>query len=225
MCVLAFHCLLLWALTQVGSARHASVAAAAVPLAVRLLTLDGPTPQAQASEGLSSPHKPWPTAALQHWPNRDVPATLTAVWPSPTVATGNDGSPAHTPEPAVPSAATAANNPTPVATTPAAAPPLVSRQDRPLHQPPGGLRYLLEPAVVVPKLSRRAHESGTVLLHVVVDVQGQPRSVSLRQSSGYARLDEQALAAMRSARFVPCTEGGKAVECEADAPIVFELEP
>ena len=92
-----------------------------------------------------------------------------------------------------------------------------------LFVPPSGPEAF-RAAVQVPRLSRRARESGTVLLHVVVDVQGLPRSVTLRQSSGHPRLDEQAVAAMRAARFVPCTDNGRAVECEADAPIVYELE-
>ncbi|MCK7497523.1 MAG: energy transducer TonB [Comamonadaceae bacterium] len=90
--------------------------------------------------------------------------------------------------------------------------------------PPSALRYLVEPPVAVPLASRRLRETGTVVLRVVVDVRGNPRSVTLRRSSGFPRLDEQALGAMRQARFAPCTDEGRPVECESDAPIVYELE-
>jgi protein TonB len=89
----------------------------------------------------------------------------------------------------------------------------------------GALRYRVAPAVEVPLASRRLGESGTVLLHVLVDAQGLPARVEVRRSSGHARLDAQALAAMRSARFEPCTDDGRPVPCEADAPIAYELEP
>ena len=67
-------------------------------------------------------------------------------------------------------------------------------------------------------------EAGTVQVRVVVDVQGLPRQVSLHRSSGFARLDEQALVAMRAARFQPCTDGGRPIECQAIAPLAYELD-
>ena len=86
------------------------------------------------------------------------------------------------------------------------------------------VRYLTEPPAEVPRASRRAGEHGTVWLRVVVDVQGQPAQVQLHRSSGYARLDEQALWAMRQARFRPHTENGRAVEVEVIAPIEYPAE-
>jgi protein TonB len=126
--------------------------------------------------------------------------------------------------------------------TPAPAPPVLTptpppatqpaREALPAPSPPpppvrqaGALRYRVAPAVEVPLASRRLGESGTVLLHVLVDAQGLPARVEVRRSSGHARLDAQALAAMRSARFEPCTDDGRPVPCEADAPIAYELEP
>jgi protein TonB len=120
--------------------------------------------------------------------------------------------------------------------TPAPAPPVLTptpppatqptRESLPAPLPPppppvrqaGALRYRVAPAVEVPLASRRLGESGTVLLHVLVDAQGLPARVEVR-------LDAQALAAMRSARFEPCTDDGRPVPCEADAPIAYELEP
>jgi protein TonB len=67
-------------------------------------------------------------------------------------------------------------------------------------------------------------EAGTVLVRVVVDVKGLPRLVQLHQTSGFVRLDEQALNAMRAARFQPCTEKGSPIECSAIAPLVYELD-
>jgi len=76
----------------------------------------------------------------------------------------------------------------------------------------------------VPRASRRAGESGTVWLRVVVDRRGQPALVQVQRSSGHARLDEQALWAMRQARFQPHTEDGTPIEVEVIAPIEYLLD-
>ncbi|MFG6447467.1 energy transducer TonB [Roseateles sp. BYS180W] len=115
-------------------------------------------------------------------------------------------------------------NPTPVQE---AAPTVVAEPPPP--QPPrmisaSALRYRVEPPVAVPALSRRAGESGMVVVRVVVDTQGLPKEVSLHRSSGFARLDAQALWAMRQARFEPYRDQGRPLEVAALAPIAYELE-
>jgi protein TonB len=90
--------------------------------------------------------------------------------------------------------------------------------------PPRALGYAVRPPIEFPPLSRRLREAGVVVLHVVVDTAGVPRSVSLQRSSGFARLDEQAIGAMRRARFHPCMDGGVPIECESDAALAYELE-
>lgn len=89
---------------------------------------------------------------------------------------------------------------------------------------PGSIRYLRPPALEVPLASRRLGESGTVWLRVVVDTQGLPKAIQLHRSSGFARLDEQALAAMRQARFQPMEEAGQAFEWLVIAPLQFDLD-
>ena len=55
-------------------------------------------------------------------------------------------------------------------------------------------------------------------------VGGLPAQVVVQRSSGYPRLDAQALGAMRQARFRPHTEDGVALEVEVIAPIEYPLE-
>jgi protein TonB len=74
-----------------------------------------------------------------------------------------------------------------------------------------------------PPLSRRLGESGVVVLRVLIDEAGLPREVQVETSSGFARLDEAAVAAVRRARFVPFSEGGRARAAVARVPIRFEL--
>lgn len=88
----------------------------------------------------------------------------------------------------------------------------------------GSLRYRIEPPVEVPRLSRRAGESGQVQLRVVFDREGRPRHIDLVHGSGFTRLDAQALDAMRQARIHPYTEDGQAIEVVALATLAYELD-
>ncbi len=206
--VLAGHGLMLWALLQLAVVER--LVQAAAPLVVRIVDAPAePRPQAAA---LPAPRRESPPSM----PTLAAPAVLLEAAPSAPIAPAATVAPAAVTAP-VPAAAPAV----PAAAPAAAVPPPPAA---PLRVAASALRYRIEPPVLVPRLSRRLRESGTVLLHVVVDTQGLPRSVSLRQSSGFARLDEQALGAMRQARFIPCTADGRPVECESDAPIVYELE-
>ena len=108
----------------------------------------------------------------------------------------------------------------PVPATPPEAEPAVAPQPR-RQLPASAVQYRVLPPVELPRASRRAGESGTVWLRVLVDAAGLPAQVTVQRSSGFARLDEQALWAMRQARFRPHTEGGRAVEVEVIAPIEY----
>ena len=134
--------------------------------------------------------------------------------------------------------------PAPLAVAPAVAPPAVTQSlapdpssTAPVKPTPSAptppqrqlltataANYLVMPPAEVPRLSKRAGESGTVWLRVVVDTAGLPVKVSLHRSSGFARLDEQALWAMRQARFKPHTEDGRAVEVDVIAPIEYPAD-
>jgi protein TonB len=98
---------------------------------------------------------------------------------------------------------------------------LAAPQPKPVSA--GSLRYRVEPAIEVPRLSRRAGEAGTVQLRVVFDTEGRPRRVEMLRSSGFARLDAQALEAMQQSRIQPYLEDGRAIEVVAVATLEYEL--
>lgn len=133
------------------------------------------------------------------------------------------------PAPALPPVAQAAA-PAPLA--PAAPLTLAAPAAAPLPVPvspikqiaPNAVRYLVEPRMSVPLLSRRLGESGTVHLRILVDVKGNLKEASLRKTSGFARLDQQALQDIRSARFSPYVENGQAVEWETTALLSYEVD-
>jgi len=59
-------------------------------------------------------------------------------------------------------------------------------------------------------------------VRVYIDTAGLPQDVQVGISSGFARLDEAALAAVRKARFKPYTENGQPAAGWAVVPANFE---
>jgi periplasmic protein TonB len=74
-----------------------------------------------------------------------------------------------------------------------------------------------------PSSSRRAGEEGTVRLKVLVDEKGRPRDVAVATSSGFARLDQAAMDAVRKWRFVAATDGANAITVWTQVAITFRL--
>jgi protein TonB len=151
------------------------------------------------------------------------PAARPLQRPSPILAAPTAESDAPATFATAPPLAEPAPLPPPSATAPAVATPAPPPQARRVL-PATAVQYLVLPPVEVPRASRRAGESGMVWLKVVVGVQGLPLSVQVQRSSGYPRLDEQAVWAMRQARFKPQTENGSPIELEVTAPIEYPLE-
>lgn len=74
-----------------------------------------------------------------------------------------------------------------------------------------------------PALSQRLGEEGTVVLLLRVSTDGSVAEASLVKSSGYQRLDAQALKAARAAHFKPGTSNGQPVPMSVKLPIKYEL--
>ena len=141
-------------------------------------------------------------------------AATPAEWvPTPVIATSSEpvaalSAIAAAPAPIAPASAAVVATAAPAKTLPAEA-----------------VRYLVPPAPVYPKLSRRQGESGRVLVRVYIDEAGLPRSVQVSESSGHARLDDAAQAAVQQARFKPYSENGRPTAGWAFIPLSFDLEP
>ena len=94
----------------------------------------------------------------------------------------------------------------------------------PVTAPRFNAEYLNNPPPVYPGTSRRLREEGRVLLQVRVTAQGLPDTVEIRQSSGFARLDEAALAAVTQWRFVPARRGDEPISASVLVPVDFRLQ-
>ena len=211
--IAAAHAAAIWLFLQVDVVAHA--VQQATPLMVALLSDPAPV----------RPPEPQPLPQ----PQRAVlpPPTL---MPPPEVRVTDAAPPAPPPAPVITSIVPAPAPATPAAAAPAepapvrappAPQPVVSA---PPVLPASAIRYRVPPPVEVPMASRRLGESGTVLLRVLVDAQGLPRQITLHKSSGFARLDEQAMAAMRQARFQVVHSDGQAIEWLVIAPLQYDVD-
>jgi len=77
---------------------------------------------------------------------------------------------------------------------------------------------------VYPPASRRMDEHGTVTLRIYVDERGRPREVEVAKSSGFARLDEAAVIAVKRWVFAPAMKDSQAVATWTRVNVVFELK-
>lgn len=107
--------------------------------------------------------------------------------------------------------------PVAAAATPAPAPP-------PKLIPASAVDYLVPPAPEYPRLSKKLGEAGLVIVRAYADEQGLPHDVHIERSSGFARLDDAALAAVRKVRFKPYAENGRPTGGWVRMPFPFELE-
>jgi protein TonB len=77
---------------------------------------------------------------------------------------------------------------------------------------------------VYPAFSQRMGEEGKVVLRVELDTEGRVDAVRIVTSSGYKRLDEAALTAVRTWRCNPPLRDGQPVRAIALQPFQFNLE-
>jgi protein TonB len=78
-------------------------------------------------------------------------------------------------------------------------------------------------APLYPMLSRRLKEQGTVYLQVLVLKNGKVGQLKLKQSSGFTRLDQSALNAVRSWTYQPALKLGQPIDFWFVQPVVFNL--
>ncbi len=183
----------------------------AVPIMVSLITLPAPVVETPKERLRPLPVNPRPLPAEPH----TQPAEL-AREPAPLIAAASEAAAppaAPAPQPAAASAAPAAAVPVPAVPAPA-----------PIVPPSFNAAYLDNPAPEYPADSRRRGQQGKVLLHVLVGVAGTADKVEIRTSSGFDRLDEAALEAVRRWRFVPAQQGNSPVAAWVLVPIRFSLE-
>lgn len=87
------------------------------------------------------------------------------------------------------------------------------------------LEYASAPAPVYPREAMLDGIEGTVLLKVLVDVDGKPLSVEIERSSGNRRLDDAARRqVLRKWMFRPAMRDGQAIQVFGLVPVHFSLQ-
>ncbi|MDZ4048400.1 MAG: TonB family protein [Pseudoxanthomonas sp.] len=91
--------------------------------------------------------------------------------------------------------------------------------------PSATLEYVRATSPRYPINELRKGVQGTVLLRVLVDVDGTPVSVTVESSSGNRNLDKAALQhVLKTWRFKPAMQDGQAVQAYGLVPIAFSLQ-
>jgi protein TonB len=172
--------------------------ASAPPLSVSLIELQADEPRPEV--------KPVPPRPQTHAPVLSAARPDAPPLPAPVI------------EPPRPVA-----EPVSVAAAAAATPAAVATPAPPLVEPRLDADYLNNPKPPYPSLSRRLGEQGSVHLRVFVNADGSVARLELKRSSGFARLDQSALHAVQSWRFVPARQGSQPVAAWVVVPIQFTL--
>lgn len=148
--------------------------------------------------------------------NTPPPAQVKKTLAAPSVAAPQPLAIADpTPSPNAPSGVT-----TPQLAPAPAAPPAPSA----VQLPSSDADYLQNSHPPYPPISRRMNEQGQTTVRVLIGADGQPQRAEIAKSSGFARLDDAALATVMRWRFIPGKRGGVAETMWFNVPINWVLE-
>ena len=205
--VLVFHALAIWAL-QTGLIMRA--VEIIVPVEVLAQIIDLPTPKV-------TPQPPAPPVPVKQAVTKPTPVTQAA----PKLLAVADATPSPNAPAAQPIAPPAPYTPAvPVAAVPTPAPPAPAK----ITLPSSDADYLSNPKPPYPPMSKRLGEQGKAIIRVLIGADGLPQKAELRQSSGFERLDQSALATVMKWRYVPGKRDGVAEAMWFSVPISFILE-
>jgi periplasmic protein TonB len=210
--VLVLHVAALWAL-QTGLLRRAMEIV--VPVAILSQMIEPPVPKVEPPPPAPKPAEPVkPTVVKRAEPTPPPPPQPLAIadpTPAPAAPTGVIAPPAPLPPITAPVAETPA---------PPAPPPAPVK----VELPSSDADYLQNPKPAYPPISKRLGEQGKVVVRVLIGVDGNAQKAEIRQSSGFERLDQAALATVLKWRYVPGKRGGVAEAMWFNVPINFVLE-
>ena len=107
--------------------------------------------------------------------------------------------------------------PAPPPPSPPAPPSVVKASDL-------GTRMIAGEPPRYPVECRRRREQGTVVLALTLDLEGVVSAISIARSSGFSRLDDAALRAVRKWRWAPTMRDGQPVMVKGLVEIPFVLQ-
>lgn len=195
------------------------------PLAVAPVT---PAPQPKP-QPIATPVAPKPVAKVTPQLRPEPTPAPAPATPAPPLPVAADPTP-------TPPAAAVTSVQTPSTTVPIASPPVAPaapaspavapppRAPVAVELPSSDAQYLQNPKPRYPPMSNKLRESGTVLIELLVTDKGVAQDARVKTSSGFFRLDDAALEAVKRWRFVPGKRGGVPETMSFTVPITFGLQ-
>lgn len=110
----------------------------------------------------------------------------------------------------------------PVVEKPAEPKPAPATQ-APIVPPSEDAGQISNPAPTYPSLSRRLREEGIVVLDILIKANGTVGEIKLKNSSGFKRLDDAAIKAVKHWRYQPATQAGIAIDYWYEQPLNFSF--
>lgn len=204
--MLGAHVLAGWALLQVPAVRQA-VTEAMPTMMVELVAPEPVKPPPPPPKAAPKPPPPAPVLAAKPVVPPQTPPPFVA--PPPPPEPPPLAAPTAPPAPLAPPMPPAPPAPAP------AAPKVVSFSST---------HWVREPALNYPLASQRLNEHGTVTLRGVFDTAGRPVDLKLERSSGFPRLDQEALRASKLSLIKPVLENGVAIPFSTTFQLEFTLD-
>nr|AAP49337.1 Uvs044 [uncultured bacterium] len=192
---------------------HVGVLAAVVlspskpkPVEIIMPTIQGVLVMAEPEEAPPPPPEPTPPPPPEKKPEpKPVPKPPPKAPPSERAV--------KAPEPEPPPPVEKPAEPKPAEPTPA-----------PVLPPRAEAGQLSNPAPVYPSLSRRLREEGIVVLEILIKADGTVGEIKIKTSSGFKRLDDTAVKAVKRWRYQPATQGDKKIDFWYEQPVEFNLK-
>lgn len=172
-----------------------------------------------AAPEAAQPEKPAPVPAPVA---ARVPQARPITPPTPTTLAVQEATPSTTELATVAASTTLATTHT--AASPQASAPTVQAAPAALVLPSSDADYLNNPRPPYPPMSKRLREQGKVVVRTLIGVDGTAQQAEIKQSSGFDRLDQAALATALRWRYVPGKRAGIAETMWFNLPFTFVLE-
>ena len=217
--VVAFHVAVLWAV-QSGLLKRVVEVVVPAEILVEFVTPASPPPAPRATP---QPKTPTKTVTTKQ-PTPPVPEPTPTVAPQPAPTPLAIAPSANTPAPsAATPAATAATQSNATGSSNASAAPPAPPAPPKVELPSSDADYLNNTKPAYPAISKRLGEQGRVVVRVFIDADGQPSQASVKQSSGFDRLDQASVETALKWRYAPGKRAGVAQGMWFDVPLNWQL--
>jgi len=215
--VVAFHVAVLWAV-QSGLLKRVVEVVVPAEILVEFVTPASPPPAPRATP---QPKTPTKTVTTKQ-PTLPVPAPTVAPQPAPTALAIAPSANTPAPSAATPAATAATQSNATGSSNAPAAPPAPPAPPK-VELPSSDADYLNNAKPAYPAISKRLGEQGRVVVRVFIDADGQPSQASVKQSSGFDRLDQASVETALKWRYAPGKRAGVAQGMWFDVPLNWQL--